>query len=118
MKKVLSILFVLTSCIAPCNAQFGTLGKILKGAKTAKEVKKARDNWGNQKVKDIHKDVSVDTTSAEYKKAMAEAQQRMYESNPQLKKMMELQGDTAAMRKYMEEQYGGMSQEEMTQKMM
>lgn len=119
MKKALSLLlFVLTLCTLPCHAQFGSLSKILKGAKTAKEVKKVRDNWGNQKVKDIHKDVPVDTTSAEYKKAMAEAQQRMYESNPQLKKMMELQGDTAAMRKYMEEQYGGMSQEEMTKKMM
>ena len=117
--KTLSILFAaLTLCATPCQAQFGTLGKILKGAKTAKEAKMARDNWGNQKVKDIYKDVPVDTTSAEYKKAMAEAQQRMYESNPQFKKMMELQGDTAAMRKYMEEQYGGMSQEEMTRKMM
>ena len=108
----------LTLCSAPCSAQFGTLSKILKGAKTAKEEKKAHDNWGNQKVKDIYKDVSVDTTSAEYKKAVAEAQQKMYESSPQLKKMMELKGDTAAMRKYMEELYGGMSQEEMTRKMM
>lgn len=118
MKKTLSLLFVLTLCTLPCQAQFSTLGKILKGAKTAKEVKKTHDNWGNQKIKDIHKDVPVDTTSAEYKKAVAEAQQRMYENNPQLKKMMELQGDTAAMRKYMEEQYGGMSQEEMTRKIM
>ena len=110
-------MFVLV-CWVPCQAQFGALGKILRGAKTAKEVNKARENWGNQKVKDFYKGVSVDTTSAEYKKAMAEAQQQMYENNPHLKKMMELQNDTAALRKYMEEQYGGMSQEEMTRKMM
>lgn len=118
MKTLLFLFTALTLCSAPCSAQFGTLSKILKGAKTAKEEKKAHDNWGNQKVKDIYKDVSVDTTSAEYKKAVAEAQQKMYESSPQLKKMMELKGDTAAMRKYMEELYGGMSQEEMTRKMM
>lgn len=117
MKQLFSIMFVLVCCV-PCQAQFGTLGKILKGARTAKEVKKARENWGNQKVKDLYKGVSVDTTSAEYKKAMAEAQQQMYDRNPHLKKMMELQNDTVALRKYLEEQYGGMSQEEMTRKMM
>lgn len=118
MKKLLSPLIVIALSTTPCQAQFGAFGKILKGAKTAKEVKKARDNWGNQKVKDVYNGVPVDTTSAEYKKAMAKAQQRMYENNPQLKKMMELQGDTAAMRKYNEDQYGGMSQEEITRKVM
>lgn len=116
MKRLLSSLFALTLCIAPCHAQFGAFGKILKGARTAKEVKKARDNWENQKVKDVYNGVPVDTTSAEYKKAMTEAQQRMYENNPQLKKMMELQNDTVALKKYMEEQYGGKSQEEVTRK--
>ena len=106
----------MVSFTIPCHAQFGAFGKILKGAKTAKEVKKARDNWGNQKVKDVYNGVSIDTTSAEYKKAVAEAQQRMYENNPQLKKIMELQNDTAALKKYMEEQYGGKSQEEVTRK--
>ena len=122
MRQLVSILFTLAFYVAPCNAQFGTLSKIYKGAKATRQAQKARkqaqEEWGDTKVKDIYKDVPVDTTSAEYKKAMAEAQQRMYESNPQFKKMMELQGDTAAMRKYMEEQYGGMSQEEMTRKMM
>jgi hypothetical protein len=47
-----------------------------------------------------------------------EARQQMYESNPELKKLMEMQGDTVAMKKYYEEKYGGMSQEEMTRKMM
>lgn len=117
MKQLLLSLFAFTFCIAPCHAQFGALGKILKGAKTAKEVKDAHDSWGNQKVKDVINGVAIDTTSAEYKKAVADAQRMMYENNPQLKKIMELQGDTAALRKYMEEQYGDMSQEEMTRKM-
>ena len=122
MKQLLSILFALALCTTPCHAQFGALGRILKGAKVANDArkakKKAQEEWGNKKVKDLYKGVSVDTTSAEYKKAVAEGQQKTYESNPQLKKMMEMQGDTAAIRKYMEEQYGGMSQEEMTKKMM
>lgn len=116
MKRLLSIFLALTFCMVTCHAQFGAFGKILKGAKTAKEVKKARDNWENKKVKDVYNGVSVDTTSAEYKKAVAEAQQRMYENNPQLKKMMELQNDTVALKKYMEEQYGGKSQEGVTRK--
>ena len=122
MRHLLSILFVLALSTTTCHAQFGALSKIYKGAKAAKQAQKARkqaqEEWGDTKVKDLHKGVSVDTTSAEYKKAVAEAQQRMYENNPQLKKMMELQNDTAALRKYMEEQYGGMSQEEMTRKML
>ena len=116
MKRLLSIFLALTFCMVTCHAQFGAFGKILKGAKTAKEVKKARDNWENKKVKDVYNGVSVDTTSAEYKTAVAEAQQRMYENNPQLKKMMELQNDTVALKKYMEEQYGGKSQEGVTRK--
>lgn len=33
-------------------------------------------------------------------------------------KMMELQGDTAALNKYLKEQYGGMTNEEIVKKMM
>ncbi len=122
MKQLLLILFVFDLCLTPCQAQFGTFSRIYKGAKAAKQAQKVRqraqEEWGDTKVKDLYKGVSVDTTSAEYKKAMVEAKQQMYDSNPHLKKMMELQNDTAALRKYMEEQYGGMSQEEMTRKMM
>ena len=122
MKQLLSILFTLTLCTVPCQAQFGGLDGLLKGAKAANDArkakKKAQEAWGNTKVKDIHRDVTIDTTGVEYKKAMAEAQQRMYENNPELKKLMEMQDDTVAMRKYYEEKYGGMSQEEMTRKML
>lgn len=122
MKQLLLILFALTLCTAPCQAQFGALGGLIKGAKAANDArkakKKAQEARGNQKVKDIYKDVKVDTTSAEYKKAIAEAQRQMYENNPELKKLMEMQGDTVAMKKYYEEKYGGMSQEEITRKML
>lgn len=122
MKQLLSILFALTLCTAPCQAQFGALGGLIKGAKAANDArkakKKAQETWGNQKVKDLYKDVKVDTTSAEYKKAVEEARQQMYESNPELKKLMEMQGDTVAIRKYYEEKYKGMSQEEMTRKVL
>lgn len=122
MKQLLSILFALTLCTAPCQAQFGALGGLIKGAKAANDArkakKKAQETWGNQKVKDLYKDVKVDTTSAEYKKAVEEARQQMYESNPELKKLMEMQGDTVAIRKYYKEKYKGMSQEEMTRKVL
>ena len=59
MKQLLLILFTLTLCIAPCQAQFGGLGSIIKGVKAANDVrkakKKAQEAWGNTKVKDIHK---------------------------------------------------------------
>ena len=122
MKQLLLILFVLTLCTAPCQAQFGALGGLLKGAKAANDARKAKkkiqEARGNTKVKDIHRDVAIDTTTVEYEKAMAEAQRQMYENNPEFKKLMEMQGDTAAMKKYYEEKYGGMSQEEMTRKML
>ena len=122
MKRLLPILLVLSLYIEPCQAQFGALGGLLKGAKAVNDArkakKKAQEAWGNTKVKDIHKEVTIDTTSVEYKKAVAEAQQRMYENNPELKKLMEMQDDTVALKKYYEEKYGGMSQEEMTRKIM
>lgn len=122
MKRLLPILLVLSINTAPCHAQFGGLGGLLKGAKAVNDArkakKKAQEAWGNTKVKDVYKDVKVDTTSVEYKRAVEEARQQMYESNPELKKLMEMQGDTVAMKKYYEEKYGGMSQEEMTRKMM
>ena len=122
MKQLLTILFVLTLCTTPCQAQFGALGGLIKGAKAANDArkakKKAQEAWGNTKVKDILRDVAIDTTSVEYKNAMAEARQRMYENNPELKKLMEMQGDTVALKKYYEEKYRGMSQEEMTRKML
>lgn len=120
MKQLFSILFVFAFCLTPCHAQISSLSRIYKSAKAAKQAQKARkeaqEELEKTKVKDLFKDVRVDTTSAEFKKAVAEAQQKMYESNPQLKRIMELQNDTAALRKYMEEQYGGMSTEEITRK--
>ena len=109
MKKLLSILFVLACCTAPCHAQFGTLGRIYSGVKAAKQTKKAkekaREDQGGKKVKDYYEGFSIDTTSVEYKKAMEEARQRMAD-DPQYKKIMELQNDPAALRKYMEQEYG------------
>ena len=108
MKQLLPALVVLTLCSAPCHAQFGVLGKIYNSAKAAKQVrdaqKKVQDDHGNKKVKDVYKSYSIDTTSVEYKKAMEEARQRMA-NDPQYKKIMELQNDTAALRKYMEDEY-------------
>ena len=106
MKQLLLILFELTLCTAPCQAQFGALDGLLKGAKAANDARKAKkkiqEARGNTKVKDIHRDVTIDTTTVEYEKAMAEAQRQMYENNPEFKKLMEMQGDTAAMKKYYE----------------
>lgn len=120
MKKVLSIIFILLICIPSCHAQFGVLNKLYKGAKEVvkQKQKKAQsdDDFGNKRMSEIMKGVTVDTTSIEYKKASAEALQKMYEANPELKKMMELQGDTVALRKYMEEQYGGLTEEEIARK--
>ena len=69
MKKLLSILFAVSLFSFPCKAQFGSLGKILKGARTAidakKATKKAQDEAGNRKVKDIYND-------PEYQKAREE----------------------------------------------
>ena len=44
---------------------------------------------------------------------MERSKQEFFNDNPQLKKMMELQDDTVALKKYMQEQYGGMTEEEM-----
>lgn len=105
MKQLLSILFVLTCCTAPCYAQFGTLGGLLKGAKAANDVrkakKKAQEAWGDKKVKD-----AVDTTSVNYKKAQAELQQRL-KDDPEYQKLLELQNDSVAARKYYEGKNGG-----------
>ena len=122
MKHLLSVMFVLALSTTTCHAQFGTLSRIYKSAKAAKQAQKARkqaqEEWGNQKVKDIYKDVEIDTTSVEYKQAVAKAQQEMYDRSPILKRMMELQDDSVALKKYMEEQFGGMSQEEVARKML
>ena len=105
MKQLLSILFVLTCCTAPCHAQFGTLGGLLKGAKAANDVrkakKKAQEAWGDKKVKD-----AVDTTSVNYKKAQAELQQRL-KDDPEYQRLLELQKDSVAARNYYEGKNGG-----------
>lgn len=127
MKHLFLTLFALAFCVAPCNAQFGgVLGKIYKVAKAAANQsptieEKPSDDLGNKKLKDVLKEASEnmvpeDTTSEAYKKKMAEVQQKMFASNPQLKKMMELQGDTVALKKYVLEQYGGLSEEEIAKK--
>lgn len=120
MKKVLSILFILLICVSPSHAQFGALKKLYKSTKEIAKQNQTNthsdDDFGNKRMSEIMKGVTVDTTSIEYKKASAEALQKMYEANPEFKKMMELQGDTLALRKYMQEQYGGLTEEEITKK--
>lgn len=105
MKRILLILFAMTS-ISICHAQFGALGKIYQGAKAAKEARKAaktaREAQGNQKVKDV---LAKKKNSEEYKKAMDELQQRL-DDDPEYQKLLEIQDDTVAMRKYHEEKYG------------
>lgn len=120
MKKLLFILFALVMGISTSHAQFGTLGKLYKTAKSAaaKNKKQAQDDYGNKKIIDILKASAIDTTSVEYKEAMEKSKQEFFNNNPQLKKMMELQDDTVALKKYMQEQYGGMTEEEMVKKMM
>lgn len=49
MKKLLFILFALVMGISTSHAQFGTLGKLYKTAKSAaaKNKKQAQDDYGN-----------------------------------------------------------------------
>jgi hypothetical protein len=105
MKKLLSLLFLLACCTAPCQAQFGALGGLLKGAKAANDIRKTRKNaqeaLGNRKVKDV-----IDTTSVNFRKARAELQQSL-DNDPEYQKLLELQNDSVAARKYYEEKYGG-----------
>lgn len=97
MKHLILTLFVLAFCITPCNAQFGgALGKIYKVAKAVskrspKLEEKSGDDIGDKKLKDVLKEMSMnvtpeDTASEEYKKKLAEAQQEIFGSDPQLKK--------------------------------
>lgn len=106
MKPLLSFLFVLACYTAPCHAQFGTLGGLLKGAKAANDVrkakKKAREERDNKTVNEVIKE---QTASPEYKKAMEELQQRL-NNDPEYQKLLELQNDSVAARKYYEEKYG------------
>ena len=122
MRHLLTIMFVLALFTTTCHAQFSMLSKIYKSAKAAKQAQKskkqAKDDLGDTKVKDLGKDVQVDTTSVEFKEATAKAQQEFYDSNPILKRMMELKDDSVALKKYMEEQFGGLSQEELARKML
>lgn len=121
MKRSLLILFILTLCIPSCHAQFGLLNKLYKGAKSIKQSQKqAEKDFGNTKIKDLYKEatIDIDTTSAEYKERTAEIQQKMYDSNPYLKNIMELQGDTAALNKYIKEQFSGMSNEDIAKKVL
>ena len=121
MKQLFSILFAFSLCAVPSYAQFGVFSKIYKGAKTVKQVQKAKkqaqENYGDQKILD--KAASADTSeiSKENKKRVEEAQKKAFENDPHLKKMKELQGDTAALNKYLKEKYGGMSNEEIVRKM-
>lgn len=104
MKQLLSFLLTLTLCSTPCYAQFNGLSKLLKGAKAANDIRKAKnkaqEEWGNKKVKDV-----IDTTSVNYKKAKAELQKRL-EEDPEYQKLIELQNDSVAAKKYYEEKYG------------
>ena len=55
MKKLLFIHFALVMGISTSHAQFGTLGKLYKTAKSAaaKNKKQAQDDYGNKKIIDI-----------------------------------------------------------------
>ena len=122
MKKILLGILALSLSFTSCIAQSDMLSIIYKGAKNAKDARKekmrAKEDWGNTKVKDLYKDVQVDTTSVEFKQALAKAQQELYNSNPVLKRIMELQGDSVGLKKYMEEHFGGLSQEEAAKKLL
>lgn len=105
MKKLLSVCFVVTLYILPCQAQFGAFGRILKGAKAAadarKTAKKSQEDAGNRKVKDIYND-------PEYQKAREDAQRQydqLYEEN--LKKHQNIAQDSAAYAEYMKGLTGG-----------
>lgn len=105
MKKILFVFFVLVLGIPSCHAQFGALNKLYKSAKsiTSKSKKQTKDDFGNKKIIDLLKDTAIDTTSVEYKESLERSKQEYLNENPQLKKMMELQGDTAALNKYLKE---------------
>ena len=107
MKQLVSVLFALVCCTAPCHAQFGALSRIYSAAKTAKQMKKAKEkaseDQGNKKVKDV---IAEKTESEEYKKAMEELQQRL-NNDPEYQKLQELKNDSVAAKKYFEEKYGG-----------
>ena len=118
MKRTIFAIVSVCVCTMPCSAQFSLFKNISKTIKNAKQErmteKQFLDKYGNQTYTEFMQNhpVEIDTTSAEFRqaraKAQAEAQQHMY-NNPQLKKIMELQGDTAALNKYMREQYGNIS---------
>lgn len=97
-------------CALPCQAQFGSFGKILKGAKSAvdarKATKKELEENKNRKVKDIYND-------PEYQKAREDALQQynqLYEEN--LKKYQNMAQDSAAYAEYMKSLTGGKSMED------
>lgn len=83
----------MTFCTAPCHAQFGSLIKIYKDVKAAKKAQKAE-----KKVEEAQPSSDVP-------------------ENPYLKKMQELKDDSVALKKYMEEEFGGMSADEVYRKM-
>lgn len=110
MKKLLSACIIMAICALPCQAQFGSFGKILKGTKSAvdarKATKKAQEENGNRKVKDIYND-------PEYQKAREDARQQynqLYEEN--LKKYQNMAQDSAAYADYMKSLTGGKSMED------
>ena len=110
MKQLLSILFVLTLSAAPCHAQFGSLGKVITGVKAARDAqkaaKKAKEDKGNQKVKDLY-------NSPEYQKAKEESERQMKEIyEAKREEMEEIGNDSAAYEDYMRNLTGGQSLEE------
>lgn len=121
MKHLFATIILLSIFTMPCCAQFGILKNVLEKAKAAydtnKAVRNAQKEHGNPKVKDVLKNnYTVDTASVEYKKKIEELQQQLYDSHPELKKIKEMQGDTAALRQYFEEKFSGMSQEDIVRK--
>ena len=113
MKHFIIFLFAATLCSAPCHAQFGTLKKIIKTVKDEKKKRQSGANVfgaeGEKTLNQIYKEMGRDSIYAEMMKNAPEIDPEMIKNNPTLKKIMELQGDTAALNKYMKEQYGGMT---------
>lgn len=120
MKHFIIFLFAATLCSAPCHAQFGALKKIIKTVKDEKKKRQSGANVfgaeGEKTLNQIYKEMGRDSIYAEMMKNAPEIDPEMMKNNPTLKKIMELQGDTAALNKYMKEQYGGMTPDEIARK--
>lgn len=115
MKHLILLLFTLAWGLSPCYAQFGfikKIGKALKtGERTVETAPPADNDVYNMKIKDIRKELAKDTTSVEYKKNIEQARKEM-ENDPEYQKLIKFCSDSVALRKYVEENYSGLNEEE------